>query len=174
MKDRFSAVAALLILSGALAASTGACKGKGGADMIAEGSPVKMLYTLTVDGKVFDKSGDKPLEFVAGKGQVIPGMDKAVIGMKAGEKKQITVSPEQGYGPRNPGSVQKVPKKLFKDAADMKVGSMVQGQTPQGPFRAVVTELGADEVTLDLNHPLAGKTLNFDIEIVEFQPPPAT
>lgn len=105
---------------------------------------------------------------------MIPGVDKAVIGMKVGEKKSITLSPEEGYGPRNPQGVQKVPRKMFKDADKMQPGSMVQGETPQGPFRAIVVEVGAAEVTLDLNHPLAGKTLNFDIEIVDAQPPQAS
>jgi len=174
MQNRTGRTLAYIFMAAFFSAGLASCKGKGGAVAIQEGSQVKMHYKLTVGGQVIDQSKDAPLPFVAGKGQMIPGVDKAVIGMKAGDKKSLTVSPEDGYGPKNPAAVQKVPKKMFKDADSMKVGSMVQGQTPQGPFRALIIAVGPDEVTLDLNHPLAGKTLNFELEIIEVLPPAAS
>lgn len=135
---------------------------------IANGKAVKINYTLTVDGKVVDSSqGKPPLAFVHGTGQIIPGLEEALMGMKAGEKKQVTVGPEKGYGPIDPKAQQKIPKNKFKDTKDLKVGVVVNGQSNGQPIQAKVVAVGPKDVTLDFNHPLAGKTLNFDVEVVE-------
>jgi len=141
--------------------------------MIANGSTVKMHYTLTVDGAVLDSSaGGEPLEFVQGEGHIIPGLEKEIGTFSQGDKKHVTVSAENGYGEKHPELVQKVPKDAFgPKAGELKVGAVVGGQTPNGVFQAVVAEIADSEVTLDLNHPLAGKTLDFDVEIVSVQPP---
>lgn len=141
--------------------------------MIANGSTVKMHYTLTVDGAVLDSSaGGEPLEFVQGEGQIIPGLEKEIGGFSQGDKKHVTVSAENGYGLKHPELLQKVPKAAFgADTAELKVGAVVGGRTPNGVFQAVVAEITEADITLDLNHPLAGKTLDFDVEIVSVQPP---
>jgi len=164
----------LLLL--ATLAALAACNSKsGGGNSIQPGSSVSMHYTLTVEGKVVDTSmGSNPLQFVQGTGQIIPGLESQLQGMTIGQKKKVTVAPENGYGNLNPQAVQKVPKTAFQNTKDMKVGSVVQGQGPNGqPFQALVKDIGAKEITLDLNHPLAGKTLDFEVEIVSVAPPQA-
>ncbi|OGR59925.1 MAG: hypothetical protein A2X36_13760 [Elusimicrobia bacterium GWA2_69_24] len=134
-----------------------------------------MHYTLTVEGSVLDTSvGKTPLTFVQGSGQIIPGLSEALVGLKKGEKKSVTVAPDKGYGLPNPQAVQKVPKKSFKDAETIKAGAVVTGDAGGRPFQARVTAVDAESVTLDLNHPLAGKTLNFEVEVVDLQPAAAT
>lgn len=135
--------------------------------MIAGGSVVKMHYTLKVDGAVVDSSvGGEPLEFVQGEGQIIPGLEAALASANPGDKKHVTVGPDQGYGTARPELVQKVPREAFSELKDLAVGSVVRGEGPGGVFQASVIELTEAEVTLDLNHPLAGKTLVFDVEVV--------
>ncbi|MEK7858029.1 MAG: peptidylprolyl isomerase [Elusimicrobiota bacterium] len=135
--------------------------------MIEGGSIVKMHYTLKVDGAVVDSSaGGEPLEFIQGEGQIIPGLERELASANPGDKKIVTVGPEQGYGEARAELVQKVPREAFSQLKDLTVGSVVRGEGPGGVFQASVTELTEAEVTLDLNHPLAGKTLVFDVEVV--------
>jgi FKBP-type peptidyl-prolyl cis-trans isomerase 2 len=134
-----------------------------------EGSKVKIEYTGTFDdGTVFDTSeGKKPLEFTVGAKQVIRGFDDAVKGMKQGEEKEITIPPAEGYGPVREQLVQKVPRQAFGDK-EIKTGMVVGLQSKEGhKLAAVIKEIGDEQVTLDLNHPLAGKTLHFKIKLVE-------
>lgn len=136
-----------------------------------KGNTVKVHYTGSLeDGKVFDTSeGKDPLEFKAGEGKVIKGFDNAVIGMDIGEEKEITIKPEDAYGQRNEKLVQEVPKAAFgKDSDKLKQGAILGLKDPQGNvMNAIVIKVGDDKVTLDMNHPLAGKTLKFKIKIVE-------
>ena len=137
---------------------------------IKKGDTVKVHYTGTFDdGKVFDSSeGKEPLQFAAGQGQVVKGFDEAVVGMKQGEEKEIHVTPENAYGDRNDQLVQQVPKDNVPP--DVKEGMVLGVKTPDGKqFPATVTEVG-EQITLDLNHPLAGKNLNFKIKIEEITP----
>lgn len=141
---------------------------EGDAMTIKTGSTVSMDYTLKVDGNVFDSSsGKEPLVFVYGNGQIIPGLEEQMVGMKKGDKKSVTVSPDKGYGESDPTSIHKAPKTAFTEPDKMKVGDVVTGNAQGQPFQAIVKEIGQIDITLDLNHPLAGKTLNFDIEIVD-------
>ncbi|MEK6544416.1 MAG: peptidylprolyl isomerase [Elusimicrobiota bacterium] len=152
------------------AAVVGGCKP--GVPVVKQDSTVTMHYTLTVEGKVVDSSsGKEPLTYKQGSKQIIPGLEEALVGLKAHDKKTVVVAPEKGYGTVNPAALQKVPRKSFKDAKGMKVGDVVSGQAGDRPFQAVIAALDKDMVTLDLNHPLAGKTLNFDIEIVDVRDP---
>ena len=138
--------------------------------VIKEGSKVSIKYKLTVDGNVIDSSdGRDPLAYTQGSGQIIPGLEKQLAGLKVGDKKNVVVDAKDGYGEHNPAALQKVQKNAFKDAEKLKVGSVVGGQVGGQDFEAVVVELDDKFVTLDLNHPLAGKTLNFDVEIVSVQ-----
>ncbi|PCI34848.1 MAG: peptidylprolyl isomerase [Elusimicrobia bacterium] len=150
-------------------AFTACSKGGGSSPVVEAGSNVKMHYTLTVDGKVADTSeGKDPLAFTQGAGQIIPGLDREMLGLKVGDKKTVTVAAKDGYGEINPQAIQKMPADMVGKIPNLKVGMMLQGKTPEGQmFRARVIKIDKKEVTVDLNHPLAGKTLTFNVEIVE-------
>lgn len=138
---------------------------------IKKGDQVSLHYTGTLeDGSVFDtsKKRNKPLQFTAGSGQVIPGFDRAVVGMKKGEEKKFTLQPSDAYGDRKPNMTQTVPRKHLPKNHEPKPGMMLVMGTPEGQqVPAVITDVTDENVTLDLNHPLAGKVLTFDIKIVE-------
>ena len=134
------------------------------------GDNVKVHYTGKLqEGDVFDSSeGRAPLEFKIGDGKVIPGFEQGVVGMEIGEKKQISISPEEGYGARNEELVAVIEKTLLPSDVDTSVGQQLQVKQQDGTaIQLVVTAETEDNVTLDANHPLAGKTLLFDVELVE-------
>lgn len=134
------------------------------------GDTVKIHYTGTLeDGKPFDSSeGREPLEFQLGSGQVIPGFDQAVTGMTVGESKTVSIAPEDAYGPRNEQAVQDVPKSALPADLEPVEGMMLQAQNQdQQPIQLTVVSVSEDSITVDANHPLAGKTLNFEISLVE-------
>jgi peptidylprolyl isomerase len=135
--------------------------------MIEKGSKVKVHYTGKLkDNEVFDSSKDKePLEFTVGEGQLIPGFENGVMGLNAGDKKTIELEPEQAYGPVREELVNEVPKENLPEG--VKIGSTLQAQTEQGPVMVRVVELNETIGTVDANHPLAGKKLIFDLEVVE-------
>jgi len=136
--------------------------------MIKQGSKVKFDYTLTVEGKVTDtSSGRGPLEYTHGAGHIIPGLEKELAGMKVGDKKTVTVQPEEGYGKVLEQAIRRVPKTAVAGADKLKVGDMVGASNAGHTFRAIVKEITDTEVVLDFNHPLAGKELVFDVEIKE-------
>ena len=170
MKNQIRSTAAVAVSIIAIAATFGCRKPA----QVVKGELVTMNYTLTVDDKVLDSSiGKKPMSFVAGSGQIIPGLDEQLTGMKIGEKKHVTLSPEKGYGEINPKALQKVPLKAFGDTKGLKPGMTITGSNGGRPVQAKVVSIDKKEVTLDMNHPLAGKTLNFDIEIVAIADAPA-
>lgn len=136
----------------------------------AAGDTVRIHYTGTLtDGTQFDSSsGRDPLEFELGSGQVIPGFDNAVDGMNVGDTKTVAIPPDEAYGNRQEQLVQTVPKSALPDEISPEVGMQLQSQSPDGQVMLlVVTEVTDDTLTVDGNHPLAGQTLNFDIELVE-------
>ena len=133
------------------------------------GDSVKIHYTGTLDdGTQFDSSeGREPLAFELGSGQVIPGFDKAVDGMAVGESKKVNIPAEDAYGPHHPQMVQEVPRSALPDDLEPEEGMGLQAQGPDGQvINLVVTAIQDDSITVDGNHPLAGKALNFDIELV--------
>jgi peptidylprolyl isomerase len=135
-----------------------------------KGDTVKVHYKGKFeDGKVFDSSeGRDPLQFTVGKGQVIPGFEQAVEGMNPGESKTAKVPAEKGYGPRRKEMVMAVNRNRFPANLDPKVGQRLQLHQADGRKIAVtVTDVSESSVTLDANHPLAGKELTFDIKLVE-------
>ncbi len=135
---------------------------------IHSGSVVKFHYTLTVNGAVVDSSnGRDPLTYIHGSGQLVPGLETELEGLNEGDRRHVTVTPDRGYGQRDPSALQKVPKEVFVGLDGLEVGAIVAGRTGGMPFQAVIVAIEGEDVTLDLNHPLAGKTLDFDIEIVE-------
>lgn len=138
---------------------------------VQNGSVVSMEYTLTDDkGQVMDTSkGKPPLVFTKGSGQIIPGLDKELLGMKVGQEKKVQVKPEDGYGPVNPAAFQEVPKDKLPPEA-LKVGTMLMASGPQGqPMPVRVHEIKDSTVIVDFNHPMAGKTLFFDIKVVDIK-----
>lgn len=134
-----------------------------------ENDLVRVDYKGTLeDGKVFDTSeGRQPIEFKIGEHKVIRGFEDAVIGMKVGDKKDIRLSPEQAYGQRVDELMQEVPKAAFGDKLDPEKGMTLALKAPTGQvIPATVVDVKDDKVKLDLNHPLAGRALNFSITLV--------
>ena len=137
--------------------------------MVSDGDTVKVHYTLTVEGEVVDSSSGKdPLEFQVGSSQVIPGFEKAVVGMKSGEKKTVRISPEDGYGPVDQDGIKEFPRENLPPDIKPEVGMTLHATNPNGqaiPLK--ISEVKENAVVIDMNHPLAGKTLDFDVEVVE-------
>lgn len=135
--------------------------------MIQQGANVCIHYKLQVDGEVIDTSeGREPLTYVQGADQIIPGLQSAIETMEVGDKKSVTVEPEDAYGQSDPERKQDVPREAFPNIDDLSVGDQVSGEAGGKPLLATVAAIGDDSVTLDLNHPLAGKTLDFEVELV--------
>lgn len=137
--------------------------------LIADRAVVCIHYTLTNDkGEVLDSSeGREPLAYLHGQGNIIAGLESALLGKTAGDKLQVRIEPAQGYGVRDERMVQQVPRRAFQGVKDLKVGMRFQSQGPEGPASVVVTRVAGDMVTVDGNHPLAGEHLNFAVEITE-------
>ena len=129
---------------------------------------VQMHYKLTDDNNtILDSSeGREPLSFIQGIGNIIIGLEKQLNGKEAGDKLNAVVNPAEGYGERDDKLEQIVPKSGFQGDEEMKVGMQVQIGTEQGNAIASVTKIEGENVTLDMNHPLAGVTLHFDVEVV--------
>lgn len=137
-----------------------------------EGAKVKVNYTGKLDsGEVFDTSADRePLEFVLGQGQIIPGFEKAVVGMHPGESKTVKVEPAEAYGERAEERVFDVPRQELPEDIEPQVGQRLQVRHPEGEsFVVAIAEVTEDHVKLDANHPLAGKDLTFEIELMEVE-----
>ena len=131
---------------------------------------VSFDYCLTLDsGEEVDKSPEgKPLGFITGSGQIIPGLEKEMMGMSVGDSVKISVEPEDAYGPVNPQLFQEVKREQFPADMEIKPGMTFQSQGPQGPMIINVSEIKDENtVVIDLNHPLAGKRLHFDVNIAE-------
>jgi len=139
---------------------------------VKKGDKVKVEYTGTLeDGTIFDSSEKhgQPLEFEVGSGQVIKGFDDAVIGMEKDEEKEIKLSSDQAYGDIKPDLVKEFPKDQLPKEQEVKVGMMLLMGLPNGTQMPVkIVEVKDDVVMIDLNHPLAGKTLIFRIKVVNF------
>ena len=136
---------------------------------IAQNSVVTIHYTLKDDaGEVIDTSRESdPVAYLHGHGNLVPGLERELEGKNTGDKVNVSVAPDQGYGEYDKNLVQQVPRRALQGIANVKVGMRLQAQTPQGPRAVVVTRLVGDMVTIDGNHPLAGKNLNFDVEITD-------
>lgn len=138
-----------------------------------DGKKVKIHYTGSFDdGEVFDTSrlSGEPLEFECGSGMVIKGFDDAVRDMEVGEKKHIHLEPAQAYGKVDEKLIQTVPVDRVPNAQDLPVGESVYMQGPNGqPFPVKVVSMDDENVVFDMNHPMAGKPLNFELELVEVE-----
>lgn len=136
---------------------------------VENGNTVSVNYTGKFeDGEVFDSSlveGREPLRTILGQGNLIPGFEKGLVGMNVGESKTIEIPPLEGYGEYLDGLITKVPKSQVPQG--VKLGDVLQSQGPRGTMNVTVTEISEKEVKLDANHPLAGKKLVFDVELLE-------
>ena len=123
-------------------------------------------YKLTVDGELIDQSGENdPLTYLHGHSNIIPGLERALDGLAAGDRVQVTVQPEDGYGPRDEDNSEDLDREDFDD--DIEIGATYYAQSEDGsvlPF--TVTAVNGDKVTVDFNPPLAGKVLNFDVTVL--------
>lgn len=136
-----------------------------------QGSGVRVHYKGTFsDGTVFDSSeGCDPLTFAIGEGQVIPGFENAVIGMSRGETKTVVIAADQAYGPHLNEMVIDVDRSQFQEHITPEIGQVLQLRRPDGqpPIRVTITAISGSTVTLDANHPMAGKDLTFEIQLME-------
>jgi peptidylprolyl isomerase len=137
---------------------------------------VKVRYTgRLADGTVFDASPpERPLHFILGRGEVVPGFDGAVRGMYLGETKSVTIPPEEAYGAHDPQRLFTVGRDRLPAGLELEVGRQLEMTHPDGEtIRLLIADLSETEVVLDANHPLAGRTLVFEIELlaVEKKPP---
>ena len=138
-------------------------------DKVKEGYFVQVDYTGTFpDGTVFDTSeGKKPLEVLAGKGMLIKGFDAALVGMSVGEEKEVDVKPSDAYGERQEELLRKVPRSEIGKEMTPEVGMMIRVKAPTGQvFPATITAVSDEEITIDANHPLAGKKLHFKLKVI--------
>jgi len=141
------------------------------APVIQDGSTVSIEYTLKLDdGSTADtNAGSEPLIYVQGEQQILPALEAKLLGMKAEETREITLTPEEGYGPVHEEALQTVPLDIIPEEA-RNVGARLVGQGPQGqPLHAVVKEINEDTAVVDLNHPLAGENLHFSIKVVSIK-----
>jgi peptidylprolyl isomerase len=138
-------------------------------DSAKRGQTVRVHYTGTLeDGSVFDSShGGDPLEFTLGSGQVIPGFDEAVAGMRVGESKSVTIPADQAYGPHRDELLLTIDRDQLPDEMVPEVGQTLQMSDGRQTFPVTIREVGTSQVVLDANHPLAGKELTFDLSLVE-------
>ena len=136
---------------------------------IADKSVVSIHYTLTdADGNTLDSSvGQDPLVYLHGAGNIIAGLENALVGKSAGDALQVSVEPDDGYGPVREDLVQQVDRSAFVGVDDIQLGMQFMAQTPWGEQPVTVVDLEGDSITLDGNHPLAGQQLNFDVEVIE-------
>jgi FKBP-type peptidyl-prolyl cis-trans isomerase SlyD len=137
--------------------------------MIGKNAVVSINYTLTNDaGEVMDTSeGREPLTYLHGANNLIPGLEKEMEGKSPGQDFKVTIPPEEAYGESNPELVQTLSKEMFKGVDNVEPGMGFTAQGPQGEQNIVVTAVDGDQVTVDANHPMAGKTLHFAVEIVD-------
>lgn len=136
---------------------------------VERGRIVRLHYTLRDEtGATIESSRpDAPLDYLHGSGQLILGLERQIEGAAPGHAATITVAPKDGYGEHDPRGVIRADRSTFPDGMDLAPGVEVQAETPDGPLSFVVVALEGDEAVLDANHPMAGKTLTFDVEILD-------
>jgi FKBP-type peptidyl-prolyl cis-trans isomerase SlyD len=135
-----------------------------------EGSKVVSFhYTLkNADGEPMESSREtEPMAYLHGSRNIIPGLEKALEGRESGDEFEVTVAPEEAYGEYNPDNIQRIPAKHFKDPRRLEPGQLVSIQTRNGPLQAVVKKVGRFNIDVDANHPLAGQSLTFEVEITD-------
>lgn len=136
---------------------------------IAQNSVVTLHYTLKDnDGNIIDQSDDGSFLYLHGAMNIIPGLENALAGKSAGDELSVKVSPEEGYGEKDPQRIQEVPKEMFENSADIQPGVQFHAQGPDGnPVVVTVVEVKDEAVVIDANHALAGVDLNFEVKVVD-------
>ena len=166
-KRRISIITPMLgLMLGLMAVTSGYAQ-----DTVGDGKRVSLEYTLTLeDQTVIDTNvGKTPLVYTHGTQQIVPGLEKQLAGLKTGDTKKVEVSPEEGYGEADPNRFQEVPTENIPEEA-RSVGKKLQGQGPDGQMMfAQVTEVKEKTIIVDLNHPLAGKKLFFDVKVLKIE-----
>lgn len=139
--------------------------------VVAAGKRVSMHYVLSINSEPVESTqGKEPLTFVVGDNKIIPGLEKQLLGMSVGQEKKIIVDPMDAYGPVDPGAFKQVPRSAMPQDTELKPGVVVEVEDPQGgAFPGVVWEVKPETVVLNFNHPLAGQTLEFDVQILDIQ-----
>jgi FKBP-type peptidyl-prolyl cis-trans isomerase SlyD len=137
--------------------------------LIADKKVASFHYTLSNErGEQIESSRERqPMTYLHGARNIIPGLEQALTGKAAGEQFQVTIAPADAYGERRSDRLQRIPAKHFRDAKHLQPGQMVTIQTRQGPLQTTVVKVGRFNVDIDTNHPLAGQTLTFDVEVTE-------
>ncbi len=137
-----------------------------------DGHVVSMDYTLHVDGKVVDSSeGDEPLQFIQGMGHIIPGLENELYDMKVGDNKQVVVSAKDGYGELDTEAFMDVPRDAFPTDVPLEKGTELELRDQSGhPMFARIETISEDNIRLNMNHPLAGRELHFDVKIAGLRP----
>lgn len=135
---------------------------------IEDNKVVVINYTLTDEqGNIIDQSQDGSFAYLHGAHNIIPGLENALAGKQENDKLQVTINPEDAYGTRDDNQIQAVPRDMFPTDVEIAVGMQFHAETPDGmPVTVSVVEVAEEHVTVDGNHPLAGQTLNFDVEVV--------
>ena len=142
------------------------------ADTVQDQVVVKLDYTLIIEDEVMESTAEgEPIEFIQGIGQIIPGLEEALYGMKVGEKKTVEIQPEDAYGIYDPDSLEVAKKDEFSEEIPLDVGTFLDLRDDEGEvLSAQIIEEDEDTVTLDFNHPLAGKVLTFEIRVSGVRP----
>lgn len=161
MKRRIPLIAAALFLT-----TSGLA---GAASKIEDGKQVTLAYALTVDGTLLEKAdAEHPFVYTHGKNQLVPGLEKNLSGLQIGEKKAVKVLPEEGFGPKDPQGLQEVQKKDLPSDVTPEVGTFLEARNREGERRLVrIVEVKDQSVVVDFNHPLAGKELEFQVEVLK-------
>ena len=135
---------------------------------VADDVIVKIEYSLAIDGEILDSSAEEgPLEYLQGHDNLVPGLEKALTGMEIGDELKVTVEPDEGYGVYDDEAVSHIPRLEMPSDIPLEVGTELVMEDDDGSYiSAVITWVGADEVKLDFNHPLAGRSLDFEIKII--------
>ena len=144
-------------------------------ETVSQGKQVSIHYTLTLDDGtvVTTTKNSNPLTYIQGTRKIVPGLEKAMIGLKVGDAKKVSLSPEEGYGEFQSGKIVEVKKSEVN--GNLEVGSFVEGTRPTGELiRSRIVEVKSETVVLDFNHPMAGKNLHYDVSVVGFQDSPAS
>lgn len=132
---------------------------------------VSLEYTLRVAGEVLDTSvGDEPIQFIQGRGHIIPGLEKALYGMKSGDEKEVILQPEDGYGPYDPEARMSIDRNKVSDDAELALDEEIEIEDEDGNLSlARIVEIDGDQLVLDFNHPLAGRELTFTVAVVDLR-----